>query len=183
MCYADFNVVKEKLRNAELSKQKSEDSNLRKQKSVQKALDKRLTKYEAARLKCNRARNEYLLCIDAANAAMHKFYAHDLSDLMDCTDLGFDFWVNMILTNIIASRKAICQQEMNSLASLSSLRESFHTSADKHKFFESNSSTFMLPKSFEFKYVWFLISFQGLIIDFLEEMLLKIVIILLWLVH
>ena len=152
MCYSDFNVVKEKLRNAELSKQKSEDSNsLRKQKSVQKVLDKRMTKYEASRLKCNRARNEYLLCVDAANAAMHKFYAHDLSELIDCTDLGFDFWVNMMLTNIIAARKAVCQQEMNSLASLSSFRESFHLDADKHKFFESNSSVFMLPKPFEFK--------------------------------
>lgn len=46
-------------------------------------LFKKYEKFEASRLKCNRARNEYLLCIDAANAALHKFFADDLSDLID----------------------------------------------------------------------------------------------------
>jgi SLIT-ROBO Rho GTPase activating protein len=153
MCYVDFISVKDKLHNAELSKQKSVDTNsLRKQKSLQKAFDKRLTKFEASQVKCNRARNEYLLCIEAANAAMHKFFAHDLSDLIDCADISLDSWVNAILTNIIAARKAVCQQEMTALASLSTIRESFQLAVDRHKFFESNSSAFMLPKAFEFRH-------------------------------
>lgn len=157
MCYVDFISVKDKLHTAELSKQKSVDTNsLRKQKSLQKTLDKRLTKFETSQLKCNRARNEYLLCIEAANAAMHKFYAQDLSDLIDCADLTLDAWVKAILTNIIAARKSVCQQEMTALASLSTLRESFELPTDKHKFFESNSSVFMLPKAFEFRLVFFI---------------------------
>uniref|UniRef100_A0A914XTQ9 Uncharacterized protein n=1 Tax=Panagrolaimus superbus TaxID=310955 RepID=A0A914XTQ9_9BILA len=153
MCYVDFISVKDKLHTAELSKQKSVDTNsLRKQKSLQKAFDKRLTKFEASKVKCNRARNEYLLCIEAANSAMHKFFAQDLSDLIDCADISLDSWVNAVLTNIIAARKAVCQQEMTALASLSTIRESFQLAVDRHKFFESNSSAFMLPKAFEFRH-------------------------------
>ena len=37
---------------------------------------------------CIQARNEYLLCMDAANASLHKYYVDDLSDLIDCMDYG-----------------------------------------------------------------------------------------------
>uniref|UniRef100_A0A915EVF2 Rho-GAP domain-containing protein n=1 Tax=Ditylenchus dipsaci TaxID=166011 RepID=A0A915EVF2_9BILA len=133
LCYSEFSVSSRKL------------------KSVQKSFNKRTEKFEAARLKCNRARNEYLLCIDAANAALHKFFADDLSDLIDCSDLGMEYWLNLILSNIIAARKAACQTEMNALANLGSFKDSLQPQQDKQKFFESNSSTFMLPKRFEFK--------------------------------
>lgn len=64
-----------------------------------------------------------------------------------------NFWLNLILSNIIAARKAVCQTEMNSLANLGSFKDSLQPQLDKQKFFESNSSTFMLPKRFEFKFV------------------------------
>ncbi len=40
-------------------------------------------KYQEFKLKALKARNEYLLCVHAANAALHKYYAEDLSDLID----------------------------------------------------------------------------------------------------
>ncbi|KAI1724883.1 rhoGAP domain-containing protein [Ditylenchus destructor] len=151
-CYAEFSVVSSKLQQAEAVKNKSQESaSNRKQKSIQKSFNKRSEKFEASKLKCNRARNEYLLCVDAANASLHKFFADDLSDLIDCTDLGMDYWLSLILTNIIAARKAACQTEMNSLANLGSFKDSIQPQLDKQKFFESNNSTFMLPKRFEFR--------------------------------
>ena len=66
-------------------------------------------------------------------------------------DLSMDYWINLILTNVIAARKVVCQHEMNSLAVLSGFKESVQMRADKQRFFESNSATFMLPKRFEFK--------------------------------
>ena len=44
-------------------------------------------KYQEFKLKALKARNEYLLCVDAANAALHKYFAEDLSDLIDVTFL------------------------------------------------------------------------------------------------
>lgn len=43
----------------------------------------RLEKFEIVKVKCLKARNEYLLCVQAANAALHKYFADDLSDLID----------------------------------------------------------------------------------------------------
>uniref|UniRef100_A0A7E4W175 Rho-GAP domain-containing protein n=1 Tax=Panagrellus redivivus TaxID=6233 RepID=A0A7E4W175_PANRE len=151
-CHSDFITVDSKWRLAKASKEKSVDSqSLKKQKSVQKTFDKVSTKYEAAAIKDDRARNEYLLCIDAANAAMHKYYGHDISELIDGTDVGFEHWLQTLLANLISLRKNACQQEMTSLAGLSTFRESLQLSVDKQKFFEANSTVFMLPKPFEFR--------------------------------
>uniref|UniRef100_A0A915MKH2 Uncharacterized protein n=1 Tax=Meloidogyne javanica TaxID=6303 RepID=A0A915MKH2_MELJA len=40
-------------------------------------------KHEIARQKCMRARNEYLLCIDAANSSLYKYFADDVSNIID----------------------------------------------------------------------------------------------------
>ena len=57
-------------------------------KKIEKELDKRKRKYTEARLKATRARNEYLLCMEAGNASLHKYYVDDLSDMLDCMDYG-----------------------------------------------------------------------------------------------
>ena len=40
-------------------------------------------KYTENKLKALKARNEYLLSLEAANAAVHKYFADDLPDLID----------------------------------------------------------------------------------------------------
>ena len=55
---------------------------------MEKELEKRKRKYAEARLKATRARNEYLLCMEASNASLHKYYVDDLSDMLDCMDYG-----------------------------------------------------------------------------------------------
>ena len=43
----------------------------------------RKNKYTDARIKALKAKNEYILCMDAANAAVQKYFVDDLSDLID----------------------------------------------------------------------------------------------------
>nr|CAD2174710.1 unnamed protein product [Meloidogyne enterolobii] len=152
-CYNEFSVLSAKLHNAEEQKRKIMEANssLRKQNSIQKTYEKRNEKYEIARQKCMRARNEYLLCIDAANSSLYKYFADDVSNIIDCEDLGLDCWLRMILQNLIAARKSACQSEMNALANLSGFRDSLQSRDDKQRFFESSNQTFMLPKRFDFK--------------------------------
>lgn len=50
---------------------------------IEKEYAKRKNKYEEARVKATRARNEYLLCMDAANSSIQKYFVDDLSDLID----------------------------------------------------------------------------------------------------
>ena len=43
----------------------------------------RQAKYTKNKLKALRARNDYLLCVEAANAAVNKYFVEDLPDLID----------------------------------------------------------------------------------------------------
>ena len=55
----------------------------RKYRLIEKEYAKRKQKYEDSRLKATKARNEYLLCMDAANSSIQKYFVDDLSDLID----------------------------------------------------------------------------------------------------
>ena len=43
----------------------------------------RKSKFNDASLKALKARNEYVLCLEAANTTIHKYFVDDLSDLID----------------------------------------------------------------------------------------------------
>lgn len=40
-------------------------------------------KYSENKLKALKARNDYLLCVESANAAVGKYFSDDISDLID----------------------------------------------------------------------------------------------------
>ncbi|MFH4981160.1 hypothetical protein AB6A40_007869 [Gnathostoma spinigerum] len=156
-CFSEFGIVETKFRQAELGKLKYEEANptklgtTRKHRSLARHYDKRSEKFEMVKLKCLKARNEYILCVQAANAALHKYFAEDLSDLIDCMDLGFEHWMCKLVSNVVSARKAICQTEMDALAELCAFKQGIDAKADKQRFFEANYATFMLPKRFEFR--------------------------------
>lgn len=49
----------------------------------------RQAKYSENKLKSIKARNEYLLTLEATNASVFKYYIHDLSDLIDVSTWWF----------------------------------------------------------------------------------------------
>ncbi|VDD90971.1 unnamed protein product [Enterobius vermicularis] len=157
LCFAQCSAVESKYRQAEANKSKYEEENPSKRGSARrhrvlvKLVEKRLEKYKIVKVKCLKARNEYLLCVGAANAALHKYFADDLSDLIDCADLGMQQWERALISCAISARKSICQREMDSLAELCDFKDSLDTKADKQRFFEANYTTFMLPRRFEFR--------------------------------
>lgn len=44
-------------------------------------------KYSENKLKALKSRNDYLLCIESANAGVSKYFADDISDLIDVRDI------------------------------------------------------------------------------------------------
>ena len=56
---------------------------------IEKEFQKRKQKYEDAWLKATKAGNEYMLCMDSANASIQKYFVDDLSDLIDVRILSF----------------------------------------------------------------------------------------------
>lgn len=71
----------------QIPKEKLEKS--KKLKLVEKEVQKRMHKFTDARFKSQKAKNEYILCMDAANAAVQKYFMEDLSDLIDVSVLIF----------------------------------------------------------------------------------------------
>ena len=71
---------------------------------IEKEYAKRKNKYDEARIKATRARNEYLLCMDAANSSIQKYFVDDLSDLIDVSLVDL---LNAGLTNLLKCQ--LCQ--------------------------------------------------------------------------
>ena len=59
---------------------------------------------------CEQAQLEYVLSTEAANAAIRKYYKDDLSDLMNCMDLGF----HHLLKNVLNMRTSVIENLINS---------------------------------------------------------------------
>ncbi len=90
MYQAEQRASETKLRYVEAQRAKLESSiprekleKSKKFKLIEKEIAKRRAKHNEAHLKALKARNEYVLCMDAANAAVHKYFIDDLSDIID----------------------------------------------------------------------------------------------------
>ena len=46
-------------------------------------------KYTETKVKAFKARNDYLMTIESVNAALQKYCADDVPDLIDCMNFGF----------------------------------------------------------------------------------------------
>uniref|UniRef100_A0A8C2ZG33 SLIT-ROBO Rho GTPase-activating protein 1 n=1 Tax=Cyclopterus lumpus TaxID=8103 RepID=A0A8C2ZG33_CYCLU len=63
-------------------------------KKIEKMKEKRQAKYSENKLKSIKARNEYLLTLEASNSSVFKYYIHDLSDLIDVCQISVQPPVN-----------------------------------------------------------------------------------------
>uniref|UniRef100_A0A6Q2YPA6 SLIT-ROBO Rho GTPase-activating protein 1 n=1 Tax=Esox lucius TaxID=8010 RepID=A0A6Q2YPA6_ESOLU len=63
-------------------------------KKIEKMKEKRQAKYSENKLKSIKARNEYLLTLEATNSSVFKYYIHDLSDLIDVCQISMQPPVN-----------------------------------------------------------------------------------------
>jgi SLIT-ROBO Rho GTPase activating protein len=76
-------VARKQFAKLEQSVAKEKQAKHKKFKFLKKEYEKRETKYNDALLNSTKARNEYLLCKDAANSSIQKYFVDDLSDLID----------------------------------------------------------------------------------------------------
>ncbi|RZF41497.1 hypothetical protein LSTR_LSTR000211 [Laodelphax striatellus] len=118
---------------------------------VEKEVQKRKNKYFDAKLKALKARNEYVLCLEASNTTLHKYFVDDLSDLIDCMDLGFHECISRALMMHISAEEGHQSSVQAGLDALHSNIASLDSRLDKQRFLEFNHSAFMIPKKFEFQ--------------------------------
>uniref|UniRef100_A0A182JHM0 Rho-GAP domain-containing protein n=1 Tax=Anopheles atroparvus TaxID=41427 RepID=A0A182JHM0_ANOAO len=133
------NVPKEKLERS------------KKYRLIEKEVLKRKNKYTDARLKALKAKNEYQLCLEASNTTIHKYFVEDLSDLIDCMDLGFHSVVSRALLMHVSADQGRCRAVLHNAETLSHIVNSMDSRADKQKFLEQHSAAFRIPKRLEFQ--------------------------------
>ncbi|KAK1150559.1 hypothetical protein AOXY_G33829 [Acipenser oxyrinchus oxyrinchus] len=120
-------------------------------KKTEKLKEKRQAKFLENKLKCTKARNDYLLNLAAANAAMNKYYLQDVCSLIDCCDLGFHLSLGVTLRLYLSAQSRVQQSQQEALGVLEGAVQGLDPSGDQKKLLEMNHATFCLPFRFEYQ--------------------------------
>nr|XP_018898375.1 PREDICTED: SLIT-ROBO Rho GTPase-activating protein 1-like isoform X2 [Bemisia tabaci] len=118
---------------------------------IEKEVQKRKNKYFDAKLKALKARNEYILNLEASNTTIHKYFVDDLSDLIDCMDFGFHHCISRALCMHVSSEEGRIRSIQQGVDAMNSCILGMDSRLDKQKFLEFNHAAFMIPKKFEFQ--------------------------------
>ncbi|XP_076596462.1 SLIT-ROBO Rho GTPase-activating protein 3 isoform X3 [Chaetodon auriga] len=119
-------------------------------KKMERLMEKRHGRVQETQLKCTKARNDYLLNLAAANAAMNKYYLQDVSTLIDCCDLGFHLSVERVMRCFLTSRWRIQKTEETGLKQLEAAVTSLDQGGDRDALLQQHDAAFCLP--FRFNY-------------------------------
>ncbi|XP_066213089.1 rho GTPase-activating protein 4 isoform X1 [Saccopteryx leptura] len=114
-------------------------------------VEKRQAKFLEHKLKCTKARNEYLLNLASVNAAVSNYYLHDVLDLMDCCDTGFHLALGQVLRSYAAAESRTQASQMQGLGSLEEAVEALDPPGDKAKVLEVHAVAFCPPLRFDYQ--------------------------------
>uniref|UniRef100_A0A8C5FLU6 SLIT-ROBO Rho GTPase activating protein 3 n=1 Tax=Gadus morhua TaxID=8049 RepID=A0A8C5FLU6_GADMO len=119
-------------------------------KKIERLMEKRHGRVQETQLKCTKARNDYLLNLAAANAAMNKYYLQDVCTLIDCCDLGFHQSVERLMRCYLTSRGRVQKTEEAGLKQLEAAVTSLDQGGDRDGLMQQHDASFCLP--FRFSY-------------------------------
>uniref|UniRef100_A0A7N6B121 SLIT-ROBO Rho GTPase-activating protein 1 n=1 Tax=Anabas testudineus TaxID=64144 RepID=A0A7N6B121_ANATE len=120
-------------------------------KKIEKMKEKRQAKYSENKLKSIKARNEYLLTLEATNSTVFKYYIHDLSDLIDCCDLGYHASLNRALRTYLSAEYNLETSRHEGLDIIENAVDSLDPRSDRQRFMEMYPTAFCPPTKFEFQ--------------------------------
>ncbi|KAL2093799.1 hypothetical protein ACEWY4_011111 [Coilia grayii] len=120
-------------------------------KKMEKMKEKRAAKYSENKLKSIKARNEYLLTLEATNSSVFKYYIHDLSDLIDCCDLGYHASLNRALRTYLSAEYNLETSRHEGLDIIENAVDGLDPRSDRQRFMEMYPTAFCPPTKFEFQ--------------------------------
>ncbi|XP_076012728.1 SLIT-ROBO Rho GTPase-activating protein 3-like isoform X2 [Genypterus blacodes] len=120
-------------------------------KKMEKMKEKRQAKYSENKLKCTKARNDYLLNLTATNALVAKYYIHDVSDMIDCCDLGYHASLARTLRTYLSAEYSLETSRHEGLDLLEGAVDAMDLRGDKLKFMDMHSQTFCPPTRFDYQ--------------------------------
>uniref|UniRef100_A0A8C1JIB7 SLIT-ROBO Rho GTPase activating protein 3 n=1 Tax=Cyprinus carpio TaxID=7962 RepID=A0A8C1JIB7_CYPCA len=117
---------------------------------IEKMKEKRQAKYSENKLKCTKARNDYLLNLTATNAVVAKYYIHDVSDMIDCCDLGYHASLARTLRTYLSAEYNLETSRHEGLDIIENAVDNLDPRSDKHKIMDMYNQVFCPPMRFEF---------------------------------
>ncbi|XP_005914860.1 rho GTPase-activating protein 4 [Haplochromis burtoni] len=146
--HSDYVCAEGKLREAEKQEEKQKQST---NKKLERLIEKRQIKVQEIKLKCSKARNEYLLNLAAANSSMNKYYLQDISTLIDCADTGYHTTLGRVMQAYLSRR---WKAQDNLSAGLQQIEEAvsrLDQSRDRDILLQDNYNTFSMPLRFPYQ--------------------------------
>ncbi|XP_060925210.1 SLIT-ROBO Rho GTPase-activating protein 3 [Limanda limanda] len=117
---------------------------------IEKMKEKRQAKYSENKLKCTKARNDYLLNLAATNAVVAKYYIHDVSDMIDCCDLGYHASLARTFRTYLSAEYNLETSRHEGLDIIENAVENLDSRSDKHKIMDMHNQVFCPPMRFEY---------------------------------
>ncbi|XP_035377415.1 rho GTPase-activating protein 4a isoform X1 [Electrophorus electricus] len=146
--HTEYLSAEVKLKEAAKQEEKQKQSAARK---IERLIEKRQCKVQEIQLKCNKARNDYLLNLEAANASMNKYFLHDVSSLFDYSDAGFHQSLSQVL-RLYMSRRSQSHHNLGSgLQQLAGALSGLDQNHDRDTLMQMHEATFCLPLRFQYQ--------------------------------
>uniref|UniRef100_A0A8C8M0M1 SLIT-ROBO Rho GTPase-activating protein 1 n=1 Tax=Oncorhynchus tshawytscha TaxID=74940 RepID=A0A8C8M0M1_ONCTS len=120
-------------------------------KKMEKMKEKRQAKYSENKLKCTKARNDYLLNLVATNALVAKYYIYDVSDMIDCCDLGYHASLARTLRTYLSAEYSLETSRHEGLDQLEGAVDAMDVRGDKHRVMDMHSQIFCPPARFDYQ--------------------------------
>ncbi|XP_075691575.1 rho GTPase-activating protein 4 isoform X2 [Rhinoderma darwinii] len=120
-------------------------------KKSERLIEKRFKKYLENSQKCTKARNEYLINLNTVNSNLNNYYIHDISDLIDCCDLGFHLSLGKTLRVFLQAEERVQASRQQGLHAIEGAVDNLDAQADKNKMMEMRGDAFCPPARFEFQ--------------------------------
>uniref|UniRef100_A0A1A8ET78 SLIT-ROBO Rho GTPase activating protein 2b n=1 Tax=Nothobranchius korthausae TaxID=1143690 RepID=A0A1A8ET78_9TELE len=118
---------------------------------MEKMREKRKAKYSENKLKTLKARNEYLLTMEATNASVFKYYIHDLPDIIDCCDLGYHSSLSRALRTYLSAELSLEASRRAGLEVLEGAVENLDPARDRQRLLGLYPTAFCPPQRFSFQ--------------------------------
>ncbi|XP_062248048.1 rho GTPase-activating protein 4a [Platichthys flesus] len=146
--HSDYVYAEGKLKEAEKQEEKQKQSAAKK---LERLIEKRQGKVQEINLKCIKARNDYLINLDAANASMNKYYFQDISTIIDCADVGYHHSLGRVM-QAYQSRRWRAQENLSTgLQQLQGAVSGLNQVHDRNAQLQENSSSFSMPLRFTYQ--------------------------------
>nr|XP_049589110.1 SLIT-ROBO Rho GTPase-activating protein 3 isoform X1 [Syngnathus scovelli] len=136
--------------NVNLLRHEDRQSRRSSSRKIEKMKEKRQAKYSENKLKCTKARNDYLLNLAATNAVVAKYYIHDVADMIDCCDLGYHASLARTFRTYLSAEYNLETSRHEGLDVIENAVDNLDSRSDKHKLMDMHNQVFCPPMRFEY---------------------------------